>query len=88
MATPHIDPATIVPTRLPEVLGPEVRVSETAGRLIESDVAPMVVATIHPSAVLRARGPDGRDALLERLVGDLRLVAGAVRGRASSEGTF
>lgn len=57
------------------VLGPEIRVSETAGRLIESDLAPRVVATIHPSAILRARGDDSRDQLLERLVGDLRLVA-------------
>jgi uracil-DNA glycosylase family protein len=57
------------------VLGPAIRVSETAGRLIESEAASLVVATIHPSAVLRARGPDGRAELLDRLVGDLRLVA-------------
>jgi uracil-DNA glycosylase family protein len=58
------------------LLGPEVRVTETAGRPIESDLAPMVIATIHPSAVLRARGADDRAALLDRLVGDLKLVAG------------
>jgi uracil-DNA glycosylase family protein len=61
------------------VLGPAIRVSETAGRLIESEVASLVVATIHPSAVLRARGPDGRAELLDRLVGDLRLVAAVAR---------
>jgi uracil-DNA glycosylase len=64
-------------TAAQSVLGPDIRVTETAGRLIESDLAAMVVATIHPSAVLRARGSDARDALRERLVGDLRLVAKA-----------
>jgi uracil-DNA glycosylase family protein len=59
------------------VIGPAIRVSETAGRLIESDLAPLVVATIHPSAVLRARGAESREALFDRLVGDLRLVAHA-----------
>ena len=57
------------------VLGPSIRVSETAGRFVESDLAAKVVATIHPSAVLRARGSDARDELLERLVADLRLIA-------------
>lgn len=62
-------------TAAQSMLGPDIRVSETAGRLIESELARMVVATIHPSAVLRARSSDARDDLLERLVGDLRLVA-------------
>jgi uracil-DNA glycosylase len=57
------------------MVGPGIRVTETAGRLIDSDLAAMVVATIHPSAVLRARGSQDRDMLLERLIGDLRLVA-------------
>ena len=61
------------------VLGPDIRVTETTGRFMESDLATMVVATIHPSAVLRARGSGARDALRERLVGDLRLVAKAAR---------
>ena len=64
-------------TAAQSVLGPDTRVTETAGRLIESDLAAMVVATIHPSAVLRARGSEARDALRSRLVGDLRLVAKA-----------
>jgi DNA polymerase len=57
------------------ILGPDIRVTETAGRILESDIAERVVATIHPSAVLRARSGGARDELLERLVGDLRLVA-------------
>jgi uracil-DNA glycosylase family protein len=64
-------------TAAQSVLGPDTRVTETAGRLIESDLAAMVVATIHPSVVLRARGSEAREALRIRLVGDLRLVAKA-----------
>jgi uracil-DNA glycosylase family protein len=56
------------------LLGASVRVTETAGRPIPSDLAPMVVATLHPSAILRADDAD-RDAMYERLVGDLRMVA-------------
>jgi len=61
------------------VLGSEIRVTETAGRLLDSDLAPKVVATIHPSAVLRARGSDDRAVLLDRLVSDLSLVSGVAR---------
>ena len=57
------------------VLGPGIRVTQTAGQLIDSDLAARVVATIHPSAVLRARGSEARDEMLERLVGDLRLAS-------------
>ena len=57
------------------LLGKEVRVSESAGILIPSDLADRVVATLHPSAVLRGRDDASRTAMFERLVGDLRLVA-------------
>jgi DNA polymerase len=56
------------------LLGPSVKVTQTAGRPIPSDLAPLVVATLHPSAILRADDAD-RDAMYERLVGDLRMVA-------------
>ncbi len=56
------------------LLGPSIRVSQTAGRPIPSPLAPLVVATLHPSAILRADEAD-RDAMYERLVGDLRMVA-------------
>jgi DNA polymerase len=40
-----------------------------------SELAPLVVATIHPSAVLRARDGAAREASLAGLVGDLHAVA-------------
>ena len=45
------------------------------GAALPSELAPLVVATIHPSAVLRARGSDARDELQTGLVADLKAVA-------------
>ena len=73
-----VAPDTVVllgATAAQAVLGPAVRVSQTAGRPIPSGIAPTVVATIHPSAILRARSSGARRDLRERLVADLRLAA-------------
>ena len=55
------------------LLGKQFRVTKERGRELESDLAPHVLATIHPSAVLRA---DDRDAEFAGLVNDLKVVAG------------
>jgi uracil-DNA glycosylase len=54
------------------LLGSKFRVTEHRGQPIESDLAPYVTATIHPSAILRA--PDGEARQRERraFTGDLR----------------
>lgn len=57
------------------VLGPGFRVTADRGRLLESDAAPAVVATVHPSQVLRVPR-EGRDDALAGLVADLTVVAG------------
>jgi len=57
------------------LLGPDIRVSTLAGTPVASALAPLVMATLHPSAVLRAGGGDATRAAYERLAGDLRLVA-------------
>jgi uracil-DNA glycosylase family protein len=54
------------------LLGKQFRVTKERGRPLESDLAPHVLATIHPSAVLRA---DDRDAEFAGLVNDLKVVA-------------
>jgi DNA polymerase len=51
--------------------GPEIQVMRDHGRPQGSSLAPVVIATIHPSAVLRARGDD-RERSLAMLVDDLR----------------
>jgi DNA polymerase len=56
------------------LLGRAFRVTRDRGVWVDSDVAPNVIATIHPSAILRAED-DERDAELRRFVADLRVVA-------------
>ena len=58
------------------LLGKEFRVTRERGRPIESDLAPVVIATVHPSSVLRSQD---RDRDYEGLVEDLRTVASALR---------
>ncbi len=56
------------------LLGPNVRVTQLALTPVPSPLASLVVATLHPSAILRAADADARDVGFARLVGDLRLV--------------
>jgi uracil-DNA glycosylase family protein len=67
-------------TAVDGLLGKGVAVMRDRGRPIESDLAPTVLVTIHPSAVLRAR--DDRDEMFDGLVRDLRVAARAL-GAAS-----
>ena len=59
------------------LLGDDVRVTRDHGVPIDSDLAPLVLVTIHPSAVLRARGQEARAAALAGLIDDLRVAARA-----------
>ena len=56
------------------LLGREFRVSRQRGELVQSRLAPHVLATVHPSAILRSRDED-RQEELERFIADLRTVA-------------
>jgi len=55
------------------LLGKSFRVTESRGKVVESDWGP-VLATVHPSAVLRAP-PDVRDRAREDFFRDIALVA-------------
>jgi uracil-DNA glycosylase len=57
------------------VLGPKIRVTRDRGRLIPNDLGTQVLATIHPSAILRARGSAEREAMMAGLVSDLQFAA-------------
>jgi uracil-DNA glycosylase family protein len=57
------------------LVGPKVSVTRDHGVLLHSTLAPLVVATIHPSAVLRARAGT-RDELLKGFIEDLESVIG------------
>ena len=53
------------------LLGRQFRVTQHRGELVDSSLAPSVVATIHPSAILRS---ENRDTELAAFVEDLRVV--------------
>jgi uracil-DNA glycosylase len=70
-----VEPALLVllgATAAQAVLGPSFRVTRDRGQVIEREGLPPLVATIHPSAVLRG---DDREAMFEGLVADLRIAA-------------
>jgi len=56
------------------MLGPAFSVTRQHGLVDRDELAPIVVATIHPSAVLRARDTDDRAERYAGLVADLRLL--------------
>ena len=58
------------------LLGRQFRVSRDRGVAVESDLAPLVMATVHPSSILRS---DDRETEMMRFVEDLRQVAKALR---------
>ena len=56
------------------LLGRQFRVSRDRGKAIESDLAPVVIATVHPSSILRARDED-REVEFAAFVSDLKTIA-------------
>jgi DNA polymerase len=56
------------------ILGPSFRVSRDRGKPIPSDLAPLVMATVHPSSILRARDAE-REVARQGLVDDLSALA-------------
>jgi uracil-DNA glycosylase len=68
-------------TAAQSVMGPQFKLMQNRGRVKDMPGLPVecVVATIHPSAVLRAADSEGRRAAYESLVADLKVVARALR---------
>jgi DNA polymerase len=69
----QVDPDVVVAlgaTAGQSLLGPSFRVGASRGRVLDLEGRPLV-ATLHPSAVLRARDHDERAAAFDGLVGDL-----------------
>jgi uracil-DNA glycosylase len=57
------------------IFGSAFRLTQHRGEALESELAPFVTATIHPSAILRAPDEEARLAQRESFVEDLRAVA-------------
>ena len=58
------------------LLGRSFRVTQHRGEFVDSDLAPLVTATIHPSAILRAA--DERETEMQGLIDDLKRVRKAL----------
>jgi len=62
-------------TAAQSMIGPQFKLMQQRGQLVSCALAQQVVATIHPSSVLRARDSNARRAAYEMLVADLKVVA-------------
>lgn len=62
------------------LLGKEFRVSRQRGEFVESALAEHVVATVHPSSILRAPDDETRHSEMARFVADLKKVAKVIHG--------
>ena len=60
------------------LLGRGFKVTEHRGQTLSSPLAPAVMATVHPSSILRERDPDERRAAFKRFVRDLRAAVRAL----------
>jgi uracil-DNA glycosylase family 4 len=77
-----VTPAVIVclgSTAAKALMGPEFRITQSRGQLLESPWAPALVATYHPSAVLRVDDPAQANQVYAALRDDLALAAEQAR---------
>ena len=64
------------------LLGRDFRVSRQRGELVDSPLARYVLATVHPSSILRQRDDASREAEYAAFVEDLRVVPPLLNGRS------
>jgi uracil-DNA glycosylase len=61
------------------LLGRDFRVSQQRGQLVQSPLAPYVIATVHPSSILRAPDTETRHREMKLFIDDLKKVAKLIR---------
>jgi DNA polymerase len=66
-------------TAAQDLLGRDFRVTEHRGEVLATGLAPIVMATVHPSSILRAPDDQTRRAELARFAEDLERLAEALR---------
>jgi uracil-DNA glycosylase len=69
---------TLGATAAKALLGSGFRLTQHRGELLESELADAMLATIHPSAIVRNRDEASRDEERRALASDLQIVAEAV----------
>ena len=68
-------------TAAQSLLGRQFRVTKMRGVPVESDLAPSVVATVHPSSILRAPDEGARQEAMQDFVRDLKAVEKLIKSR-------
>ena len=61
------------------LLGPQFRVTKQRGEFIPSTLAPYVMATVHPSSILRAPDDETRQLEMRRFIDDLKKLAKVIK---------
>lgn len=65
------------------LLGKDFRVTKLRGKWLESDKAERVLATVHPSSILRASDAESRKQQYDEFIRDLRVVADEMKRKAT-----
>jgi uracil-DNA glycosylase family protein len=74
----RIEPKVLVlmgATAAQAMLGRSFRVTQHRGEFVDSPLAPLVTATVHPSSILRSRTDEERRSAFDAFVDDLRRIA-------------
>jgi DNA polymerase len=66
------------------ILGKSFRVTQHRGEILSSDLAPVVMATVHPSSLLRAPDEETRRRETKRFIDDLARIAPLVVGEGAA----
>ena len=66
-------------TAAQSLLGAQFRVTKQRGKFLESTLAPYVMATVHPSSILRAPDDETRRLELRRFIDDLKKLARIIK---------
>jgi uracil-DNA glycosylase len=68
------------------LLGPSFRVTQERGRILRSPLAPRVLATVHPSSILRVEDEETREQELQRFIADLTFASKVMRDNLRDTG--
>ncbi len=66
------------------IMGRQFRVTQQRGQWVQSTIAPLVMATVHPSSILRAPDDESRHEEMRKFVDDLKKVAAQLQQRRAA----
>lgn len=66
------------------VLGRNFRVTQHRGQWVQAKIAPSVLATVHPSSILRAQDDESRHHEMAQFIADLKPVAELLKRRVAA----